>query len=183
MQLADDTLGEAMTKLSNKLGSATTLLHSINSNGSDINSRMFAQTLRGREETFPSALSEFAALKNKDLQKASQAKKTEIKDALKEDISPLLAEAKEAEEGSKLFLLEELPTDPDECVKKLDELKATKKQEIKRLEQELDDLDMAQFTVGIIKENTRKAAFFDDAVFASMPSAPASSQAKKPKFG
>ena len=182
MQLATDAASNAMTNLSKKLGSAKILLNSINSECCDATSHSFCCTLRRERESFPSASLKFSESKKQNLQKLNQAQKIELKLALEDDISPLLAEAKEAAELSKLFLQEELPADPDECVLKLDKIKSMKELEIERLNQELEDLELARFTVETIQEIKRKAAYLDDAFPTSTPNESGSS-AKKPKFG
>ena len=180
MQLASVSI-DPIIDLSKKLGSAKTLLNSINSNAGDAIAHSFHSILRASKESFPSVALKLDGLTKKSLDKMTQAQKMELKTALKDDVAALLEKAEETTGGSKFFAGEQVPADPDECLMKLEEIKARKESEIEQLNKELEDMEEARFVVETIKEIKRKAAGFDDALFTLMPTPPNGSSVKKPR--
>lgn len=168
MQLSSDESSDSMLVLLKNLESAKILLNCLDSDGCGIYSGHFTSTLSGQQELFPALSVKFSEFKTQNLGKLNQAKRTELKLALKEDMAPLLAKAGEAARGPKLFLQEALPSDPDECIPRLGEIKERKRREIEQLEHEIEELDFAVFVAENIQKIKRSAGSFDDACFASL---------------
>ncbi len=71
--------------------------------------------------------------------------------------------------GPTLFLLQEaLPSDPDECIPRLCEIKERKRRKFEQLEHEIEELYFAVFVAENIQKIKCSAGSFDDARFASM---------------
>ena len=163
MQLSTDATSDSILNLLKKLDSAKGLLNCLDSDGSGYFSKHFKFQLRGHGEVFPALSLKFKEFKNQDLGKIPQAKRTELKLALQEDMAPLLAKACEATGGPKRFLQEELPSDPSECIPRLCEIKERKKREIEQLEQEIEEAEIAVFVAENIQKIKSAADAFDDA--------------------
>jgi hypothetical protein len=104
--------------------------------------RMFAVTLNKDRDAFPLLCAELKAKTFERISKMTQAGKLGLKQKLKLDVEALIAKASHHVADLKWFNTEMLPSDPDDCSAKLRELKTLKIQQIKKLNLELEELDV-----------------------------------------
>lgn len=129
----------------------------LNSSLDNKDDRIFQVGLRADRPAFPSTHAKYNQLKNAPLKKLSEAQVTQLKESLESDIVPLVAQALTDAGEAKTMFGETLPVDLQACLGKLSDIKASKKEQIQKLQEELEELDAAQALLELMQMNERIA--------------------------
>ena len=93
----------------------------------------------------------YQELRWKKLGTLKPAQMNELQEVLESEIQPILDEARLSVQQTKTIHGEVLPTDPKACYQKLSEIMAAKKQKIKDLQREWEEVDEARQLVDMMK--------------------------------
>lgn len=170
LELVSSDSFDQTTALAETLNSSCVLLNVLTAEPDDWSDRMFSVTLKSNRAVFPLLCAEIEEKKLGRTSKMTQAVKTGLKDKLELDVEALIAKTNHYIAAPKLFNTEMLPTDPDECSAKLQELKILKAQQIEKLNQELEDLDEASATIDVVRKLKLQAEKFAVSLLDSVPS-------------
>ena len=146
--------------LSDPLNGARSMLIALDKR----DSRSFYTSLRRNTDHFPLTWAKFDSFDQHHLSKMVASKLSQLREALESDIQPLVAKVHVEVQQTKTVFGETLPDDLDQCLKKLEEIKKRKKQEIHRLQDEIDLIGGAVSTVEQIQKNQIIAENFSSAV-------------------
>jgi tryptophan 2,3-dioxygenase len=146
MELTTTDFGmlESMTDKLRTAGSLTTSL--------DLSTdAVFSVELKASRKLFPLTFEKYQALRWKKLGTLKPAQMNELQEVLESEIQPILNEARLSVQQTKTIHGEVLPTDPKACYQKLSEIMAAKKQKIKDLQREWEEVDEARQLVDMMK--------------------------------
>jgi hypothetical protein len=135
--------------LADPLNSAELMMYALLKN----DSRSFDGKLNRNEAHFPLTCAKYEAFGRCQVSKMAVPKVHLLKQALESDIQTLAAKAHAEAQQPKTMFGEALPTDLDECLKTLEEIKKRKKSEIQKLEEEIENIDEARATTEQIQKN------------------------------
>jgi len=146
MELTTTDFGmlESMSDKLRKAGSLTTSL--------DLSTdAVFSVELKAYRKLFPLTFEKYQALRWKKLGTLKPAQMNELQEVLESEIQPILDEARLSVQQTKTIHGEVLPTHPKACYQKLSEIMAAKKQKIKDLQREWEEVDEARQLVDMMK--------------------------------
>ena len=146
--------------LSDPLNGARLMLNALDKR----DSRSFQTSLIRNTDHFPLTQAKYDALDQRPVSKLAASKLSQLREALETDIQPLVARVHVEGQQTKTVYGEALPADLDQCLKKLEEIRARKKREIHKLEEEIDIIGGALSTVEQIKKNQTIAETLSSAV-------------------
>jgi hypothetical protein len=146
LSTADFEMVECLLK---KLTSARSLANSLDL-PDDI---VFSASLKADKALFPLTFAKYHALRWKKVSALKPAQKNELQALLETDMAPIVEEARLAAQQPKTIHGEVLPADLGACSPRLEELMAAKKQKIKDLQKEREEVDDARQLVEMMKES------------------------------
>ena len=141
---------EPVQELHIKLKGAKTLFASL----SVRDTRTFSYVMKASGNLYPSTDAKY---KQEHLEKMKQANLLQLKQSLVTDMAPFVSKALEDATVAKTILGETLPVDLDGCRLKLLDIKANKERLIRKLQEEIEELDAASYVVELMQKNARIA--------------------------
>ncbi len=175
LQLINADLCHEVQTITDKLKQAHTLLQILSEEPSRLMDDVFMKSFGTLRPDLPLLCAEFQVRKRGRPSNFSECDRSEFRMSLMNDIDALIAKARNYDLEPKLFDARVLMKDPNTELK---EMEATKKQEIKKLNEELEAITAARCTVIAINRLQQQAATLETAV--KDADAPSSSS-KKPK--
>jgi tryptophan 2,3-dioxygenase len=136
-----------LESMSDKLRTAGSLTTSLDLSTDAV----FSVTLKASRKLFPLTFEKYQALRWKKLSTLKPAQMNELQEVLESEILPILDEARLSVQQTKTIHGEVLPTHPQACYQKLSEIMAAKKQKIKDLQREWEEVDEARQLVDMMK--------------------------------
>ena len=146
LSTADFEMVECLLK---KLTTAGSLVNSLDVH----NNTVFSAVLKAHRTLFPLTFAKYHALRWKKVSALKPAQKNELQALLETDMAPIVEEARLAAQQPKTIHGEVLPADLGACSPRLEELMAAKKQKIKDLQKEREEVDDARQLVEMMKES------------------------------
>jgi hypothetical protein len=136
----------------------------------------FGHALDSSREFFPS----FAAAVGSppELYNLSPEERRDLKLKLLDDVKLHVAKSLDEVTGSKVLEEAELPSDPEECTRRLNEMMEEGMEKIKVIQRTMSLIGPARDVLYRIKENKRVIEDFNEDVYTSMPEAVANKKAK-----
>ena len=136
-----------LESMSDKLRTAQSLTTSLDLSTDAV----FSVVLKASRKLFPLTFEKYQALRWKKLGSLKPAQMNELQEVLESEIQPIIDEARLSVQQTKTIHGEVLPTDPKACYQKLSEIMAAKKQKIKDLQKEWEEVDDARQLVDMMK--------------------------------
>lgn len=136
-----------LESISDKLRTAQSLTTSLDLSTDAV----FSVVLKASRKLFPLTFEKYQALRWKKLGSLKPAQMNELQEVLESEIQPIIDEARLSVQQTKTIHGEVLPTDPKACYQKLSEIMAAKKQKIKDLQKEWEEVDDARQLVDMMK--------------------------------
>jgi tryptophan 2,3-dioxygenase len=136
-----------LESMSDKLRTAQSLTTSLDLSTDAV----FSVVLKASRKLFPLTFEKYQALRWKKLGTLKPAQMNELQEVLESEIQPIIDEARLSVQQTKTIHGEVLPTDPKACYQKLSEIMAAKKQKIKDLQREWEEVDEARQLVDMMK--------------------------------
>ena len=136
-----------LESMSDKLRTAQSLTTSLDLSTDAV----FSVVLKASRKLFPLTFEKYQELRWKKLCTLKPAQMNELQEVLESEIQPILDEARLSVQQTKTIHGEVLPTHPKACYQKLSEIMAAKKQKIKDLQREWEEVDEARQLVDMMK--------------------------------
>jgi hypothetical protein len=140
---------DAMACLSKKVRVAQSLSDALDL----LDDRRFSFDLKASSDLFPLTFDRYHALRWKSLAKLSPKQKDGLKEVLESEIDPALEESKLKAQQTKTILGEMLPTDLGDCIRSLKEIRDAKLLEIRKLNDEKEQIEDAQRLIELLQED------------------------------
>jgi hypothetical protein len=175
MQLADKYPG-TLVQIEGILGLAGKLTRYLDNPLPKNQASFFDQELDKGRQFFPSFA---AAVGSSQLHTLSPEERRLLKLKLLDDVKLQMARSSEEVNGSKVLEAAPLPDDPEECMRRLNEMVMEGHQKIKEITRTLSLIEPARVVVMRLMEHKRVLGGFDETLYTSMPAE--FSTNKKPK--
>jgi hypothetical protein len=144
---------------------------------------VFQQLLHGEKESFPALVGAFARSKTA-LYKRSKKARLDLKEALLQDVRANLAAVSAQVTGAKQLFDGPLPSDPVECIARLDQMAQALHDQICDVQSNLGSVRHARDYMELIQDQQRKLEAFNEADYtAETQEASQRPLQKKPKRG
>lgn len=112
-----------------------------------------------------------AAVGKSQLHMLTPEERRDLKLTLLEDVKAFISRISEEVSGDKVLEAAPLPSDPEECLQRLEEISTEGFEKIKEIQKTLSRIDPAREILQRILENKRSVENFNEDIFTSMPAA------------
>jgi hypothetical protein len=158
------------------------VLHFIDNPATNMDSKAFAEVVESNRVCFPHFFAAFQAF-GKKLHKLSQASRMELKLTLLADVKEHIEKIKRDIHQPKMLHAEQLPSDPDECIVRMETLIAQGHAQIQAINRGFQDIAHATTLMQRMRENKYHMEAFDESLFTTMPKESSVRAEKKPRNG
>lgn len=142
---------------------------------------LFSRRLDANSRDFPLLHAAFHRLGGGSLSDMSAAQRLELELKLKEDMTPLIVSAGKSAGEDKFFHAERLPTEPSECLFRLDEMILMKKHQMEQLSEDIASLKGATVLMKTVLNNKASADVFDRMMSISPVTTTRTASKKRPR--
>lgn len=147
-----------------------------------MDSKAFADVVECNKDCFPHFFAAFQAF-GKKLHKLSQESKMELKLTLLADVKEHIEKTKRDINQTKMLHSEQLPSDPDECIVRMETLIEQGHAQIHAINRGFQDIAHATTLMQRMRGNKHQIEAFDESLFTSMPKESSVRAVKKPRNG